>query len=102
MDIQNEELNKEDREKLEKVLSPLVKEVQNECIHQWKHYEGEDELFRCELCGLTKWVIKIPVQNEEKEYWKGKKNQLTEITPEQLEELEKDNKGKIIVIPTQP
>jgi hypothetical protein len=41
-----------------------------------------------------------PMQKEEKEYWKRKKNQLTEITPEQLEELERDNKGKIIAIPT--
>jgi hypothetical protein len=43
------------------------------CKHKWEYFEGKEkgkDIFRCEKCGLSKWVVGLPsieeVQNEEK------------------------------------
>jgi len=43
----------------------------SKCKHKWEYFEGKEkgkDIFRCEKCGLSKWVVGLPpieeVQNE--------------------------------------
>jgi len=43
------------------------------CKHKWEYFEGKEkgkDIFRCEKCGLSKWVVGLPpieeVQKEDK------------------------------------